>query len=279
MGGGSVGAPGTGIGRGGGGTTGGGGVAGQPPYVPGESVLLPWRKDATLFDALHREQGAVQPILIFLYSSSMADDCCAANFERAVFRTEDTVKAFSQWACYKVEMSTVTDSKDLEPFQLRSDKPALLLLDAEGGLLHKQQLCVDPAKFLRVIESAKRLSDLRFRLKDRHLAKRREAQERIEAGEYDQALRLLDDLLGEKDKLSGQVLTLVEADRSQLAATARGKLDEAERLRQENQLLDSYRLYKEIEKEFSRLEDLGREAGEHRRDVGSTLRKMGVRIR
>lgn len=264
---------------GGGGTAGGGGGhAGAAPYVPGESTLLPWRKGASLHDALHREQGAIQPVLIYLYSSSMNEDCCAANFERALFRYEATVEAFRSWACYKIEVSTAKPA-ELAPFDLRKDKPALLLLDAEGGILHKQQLCVDPAKFLRVIESAKKLSDLRFGLKERHLAKRKEARELAEEQSFDRALRILDDLLSEREKLSGHVIELVEKDRDDLAATARGQLAEADRLRAENQLLESYRLYEKVEKEFARLEELGREAQEHRREVGRTLADMGVRIR
>jgi len=208
----------------------------------------------------------------------MNKDCCAANFERALFRFESTVQEFQSWACYKVEVGTAK-AEELAPYELRKDKPALLLLDAEGGLLHKQQLCVDPAKFLKVIESAKRLSDLRFKLKERHLAKRAEARDRIDEQSFDSALRILDDLLSEREKLSGQVLTLIEEDRTKLAATAREKLEEANRLRAENQLLESYRLYEQIEKEFARLEELGDEAEEHRKEVGQTLRKMGVRIR
>jgi len=160
----------------------------------------------------------------------MNKDCCAANFERALFRFESTVQEFQSWACYKVEVGTAK-AEELAPYELRKDKPALLLLDAEGGLLHKQQLCVDPAKFLKVIESAKRLSDLRFKLKERHLAKRAEARDRIDEQSFDSALRILDDLLSEREKLSGQVLTLIEEDRTKLAATAREKLEEANRLR------------------------------------------------
>jgi len=94
----------------------------------------------------------------------MNDNCCAANFERALFRYERAVKEFKGWACYKVQVSSIDGEQLLAPYELRKDKPALLLLDAEGGLLHKQQLCVDPGKFMKVIDSARRLSDLRFRL-------------------------------------------------------------------------------------------------------------------
>lgn len=216
--------------------------------------------------------------MIYLYSGTMAKDCCCANFERALFRWEDAVNAFKGWACYKIQEADY-QSEELAKYELRKDKPVLLLLDAEGGLLHKQQLCVDPGKFMRVIKSAKKLSDLRFRLKDRYLAKRSQAQDYIERGSYDRALRVLDDILENREKLSGQVFALVEQDRQSLASTAREKLAEAEALEGDNRLLDSYRLYKEIEKEFARLEDLGREAQDHRREIGRTLRKMGVRIR
>ena len=59
----------------------------------------------------------------------------------------------------------------------------------------------------------------------------------------------------------------------------RRQLEEAKTLADNNNLLDSYRLYKEIEKEFARLDELSREAQEHRRTIAQKLRKMGVRIR
>jgi len=206
----------------------------------------------------------------------MNDNCCAANFERALFRYERAVKEFKGWACYKVQVSSIDGEQLLAPYELRKDKPALLLLDAEGGLLHKQQLCVDPGKFMKVIDSARRLSDLRFRLKDRYLAKREKAKEFVAKGSFDRALRILDDIADDQEKLSGQVAALVQEDRGALAEIARAKIVEAEGLRDEQRLLDSYRLFKEIEEEFGRLESLSREAQEHRQSIGSTLRKMGA---
>ena len=238
----------------------GGGRAGAPAYVPGENTILDWRKDATLHDALHREQGSIKPVLIYVYTSTMAKNCCAANFERALFRYEKAVEEFKDWACYKIQVPSIDGEDLLKGYELRKDKPALLLLDAEGGLLHKQQLCVDPGKFMKVIDSARRLSDLRFRLKDRYLAKREKAKKQVEKGNFDRALRILDDIIDDREKLSGQVVTLVEQDFVALGDVARTKLDEAKALHDENRLLDSYRLYKEIEEEFARLEELGREA-------------------
>ena len=232
-----------------------------------------------LHDAFHREQGSIKPILVYVYTSDMNDNCCAANFERALFRWEAAVKEFKDWACYKVQVHSIDGEKELKPYELNKKKPALLLLDAEGGLLHKQQLCVDPGKFMKVIKSARRLSDLRFKLKDRHLAKRSKAIDYIEKGSYDRALRILDDLLETPEKLSGHVATLIDEDRTKLTGVAQKQLEEAKSLADNNKLLDSYRLYKEIEKEFSRLNELSREAQEHRRAIAKELRKMGVRIR
>ncbi len=35
-----------------------------------------------------------KPILVYVYTSDMNDNCCAANFERALFRWEAAVKEF-----------------------------------------------------------------------------------------------------------------------------------------------------------------------------------------
>ena len=192
----------------------------------------------------------MKPILVFLYSSKMAKDCCCANFERALFRTRDVVKELSGWSCYRQQIETIKDREVLAPYDLRDDKPALLFLDAEGGLLHKQQLCVEPSKFYKVIQSTRKLSDLRLKFRDQHLAQRSQARKHIDAGKFDRAIRVLDSMIKNKKMMSGFVVQLVEKDLVELSTTASGMLVQAASLREDSRLLDSYRLYQEIEKEF-----------------------------
>jgi hypothetical protein len=240
-----------------------------------------WMKDKGFYDALHRERGSMKPIVVFLYSSTMAKNCCSANFERALFRDKYAAKEFESWSCYKQQMETLKENEKalLAGYDLRDDKPALLFLDAEGGLLHKQQLCVDPPKFVKVIKSSKKLSDLRLRLRDSHLAQRKNARDHMEAGRYGRAIRVLASMVKNKKVMSGHIVFLVEQDMKEIESTATEMLDRAAALHEDRQLLDSYRLYEEIEKEFARLEDLSKQASKHRKELLTKLRGLGIQPR
>ncbi|NCG00017.1 MAG: hypothetical protein GWP39_10960 [Planctomycetia bacterium] len=258
--------------------SGGSGRAGAAPYVPGESTLLGWKKNQGFHQAMNREAGSKKPMVVFLYSSSMNKDCCCANFERALFRDRDSVKEFKSWACYKQLVETLKDEdkKLLKQFDLRKDKPALLFFDSEGGLLHKQQLCVDPPKFIKVIRSTKKLSDMRLRLRKTHLAERKKAREHMEAGRYGKAIRVLDVMVQNRKIMSETVSVLVDQDLKEIESTAGELLIQASELKKENRLLDSYRLYEEIEKEFEKLKEYSNEASKHRKELLKKLRDLGL---
>ncbi|HIA28049.1 MAG TPA: hypothetical protein EYN79_08040 [Planctomycetes bacterium] len=257
----------------------GAGRGGASPYNPGENEILEWIRGGTLGHALQREEGSMRPVLIYLYRSDMNENCCAANFERALFRYQPTVRAFARFACYKIESRTVKEKGLLEQFDLRSDKPALLLLDAEGGLLHKQQLCVDPKKFLRVISSSVRLSDLRVRLKSSQLAQRTKAQKLVDEDRFNDALRIYERLGRKPEALGGHVERLVTNDLNEIEEIAHNLLAEAGQMHEERKLLQSYRLYREIEKEFSRLAEASMQAKRHARALSGELRRLGVGLR
>ena len=219
----------------------------------------------------------MKPMVIFLYSSTMAKDCCCANFERALFRTRDVVKELNGWSCYRQQIEGLKDRQEiLAPYDLRDDKPALLFLDAEGGLLHKQQLCVEPVKFFKVIQSVRKLSDLRLKFRDQHLAQRSQARKHIDAGKFDRAIRVLNSMVKNKKMMSGFVANLVEQDLDELSLTANVLMEKAAELRGNRRLLDSYRLYEEIEAEFARLETFSKEASKHRKELFTALRRMGI---
>ena len=227
---------------------------------------------------MNREAGSKKPMVVFLYSSTMNKDCCCANFERALFRDRDSVKEFKSWACYKQVIETLKDEekKLLAPFKLNPKKPALLFFDSEGGLLHKQQLCVDPPKFVKVIRSTKKLSDMRLRLRKTHLAERAKARKHMDAGRYGKAIVMLDKMVENRKIMSGFVSRLVDQDLEEIEKTGNEMLIEAARLKEEKKIVDSFKLYKEIEEEFERLEQLSKEASKHRKELLKKLRDMGL---
>ena len=190
----------------------------------------------------------------------------------------DSVKEFKSWACYKQVIETLKDEekKLLEPFKLDPKKPALLFFDSEGGLLHKQQLCVDPPKFVKVIRSTKKLSDMRLRLRKSHLAERAKARKHMDAGRYGKAIVMLDKMVENRKIMSGFVSRLVDQDLEEIEKTGNEMLIEAARLKEEKKIVDSFKLYKEIEEEFERLEQLSKEASKHRKELLKKLRDMGL---
>ena len=72
---------------------------------------------------------------------------------------------------------------------------------------------------------------------------------------------------------------LVEEDRLQLEVIGNDLFEKANQLKGDNQLLDAYRLYKEVQGEFSRLKSLSGEARRCARDVAVDLKKMGITAR
>ena len=91
----------------------------------------------------------------------------AANFERAVFRYKPVVDLTKKFACYRERMS---GSKLVERFGLVKRKPAILLVDSEGAILHQQQLCADPKQYLKIMRSAYALNEKRAKLKSKFLS-------------------------------------------------------------------------------------------------------------
>ena len=83
-------------------------------------------------------------------------------------------------------------------------------------------------------------------------------------------------MIKNKKMMSGFVVHLVEQDLDELSTTANGLLEQAADLREKRRLLDSYRLYQEVEKEFLRLEAFSKEASKHRKELFRALRRMGI---
>ncbi|MFN0058229.1 MAG: hypothetical protein ACKVX7_07200 [Planctomycetota bacterium] len=242
--------------------------------MPGENNRLPWVQ-LTLERAINQEEGSLRPILVYVYAENMNEDCCAANFERSIFRYKPVVDVALNFKCVKTTFAQAGDLM-VKRFELDRSKPALLLLDVEGGLLSKVQTCTDPKKYQKVISSALALNEKRVELKEKHLGMQREARQHIDDKQYAKALLLLERLSKQKDKLTGQVLAKVEADQADLVSIGRELLLEAASLRAQKQLLTALELFKEIEREFARIDDLARDARRCAAEVRTALRDMGV---
>ena len=244
--------------------------------MPGENNVIKWRTDYTLQKILDREEGSVKPILVLAYDGNLSKDCCAANFERAVLRYNKVVDLARKFGCAKFERSAGITKELAGKFEIDPKKPVLMILDAEGGLLHMQQKCIDPKQYLKIMRSSFALNDRRVKFKQKYLAKHREARELMEKGEYARALRSLDRTLKKRNELLGSVLEYVEGDRLALEATAHEMFAKATGLRDQQERIAAYRMFKEIQREFAKLQGIGKEAGRCAKALEVELKRMGV---
>ena len=135
---------------------------------------------------------------------------------------------------------------------------------------------MDSAAFPSVILCTMLLEDLRLRLRKTHLAERKKAREHMEAGRYGKAIRVLDGMAKNRKIMSETVSVLVDQDLKEIESTAGELLIQASALKKENRLLDSYRLYEEIEKEFEKLKEYSKEASKHRKELLKKLKDLGL---
>ncbi|MEM7167700.1 MAG: hypothetical protein AAF581_19770 [Planctomycetota bacterium] len=243
--------------------------------MPGENDRLPWTTNDSLDRILKREEGNTRPILVLVVSERHKDDCCAANFERAVLRSARVVALAKQFDCFLFTNAGKTPLT--KRFALNAKKPAMLILDAEGGLIHKQQKCINPLDYLKILKSGSGLNKKRLKLRDRYMAARSDIRSDIDAGDYGKALRNIDRMLGKREFLLGDVISALEADRDEVATIGQEMFDRAVALQKDAKLFDALDLLQEVANEFKRVEKLGQEAKRCAKDLKKTLRDAGLR--
>lgn len=226
---------------------------------------------------MQREQGGKRPLLVYVYSSSHNEDCCAANFERAVFRYDRLVDYSKRFECVKLECSGT--SPLYKKYSLIKKKPAILLLDAEGGLIHKQQKCADPRKYLRVVKSAEALNKKRIDLRTKYVAQRQKVRDQIDGKEYSKALKGIDKVLKKRDLLLGDLQDMLDQDLNEIEAIGNEMFDRAVGLREKKDYYEALDLFREIEKEFAKLDSLRKKATSHAKETVKKMRAEGLPIR
>ena len=225
--------------------------------------------------AIKQEEGTIRPILVLYYKPTMAKDCCAANFERVVFRDKVIVELASKFKCVR---TTEMSEQKIKQYGLDLKKPAIFLFDAEGGLLHKVQKCQNPRSYHRAMTSAYKLNSTRMKLKAKYLALRKRARSDMESEKYGAALRSIESMLKKRDLLAGSVLAMIQSDREEIVTIGTEWLSNANQMRDDQELLEAYDLYKKIKKEFARLDSLGRDAGRCAKQVKAELKDLGLTV-
>lgn len=207
-----------------------------------------------------------------VYSDKWADDCCAANFERAVFKTEKVVNYSKQFDCYK--FSAMSTSPIFRKFKLNKKKPAILILDAEGGLIHKHQKCINPNDYLKIMKSGFSMNAKRVKLRARYVKMRDEIRTQIDSKDYAKALRDIDKALKKRQFLMGDVITMLENDRKEVEDIGQEMFNRAVGLQESDKLEEALDLFKQIKREFRKVEKLSDDADRCAKDVTKAMKAL-----
>lgn len=247
----------------------------QEPYRPGENNRLSWVDPGVEGPSLapgSAEAPREKPRLVLIYSGDMAKDCCAANFERSVFRYRPVVQAAAGFECFKIVYGGETGI--FEGIELEAAKPAIVLIDGEGALLHKQQRCVDPKAYLATLRQALEIHERRNAKRESYTARRLEAREKAAGEEYRKALQILDGILAKQVEVARSVLKAVEADRAALVKTGKASLEEAAKLRKEGEIEEAKRLYSKLRNDFEKVPEVYKEATRAFLEIEAILKKQ-----
>jgi len=189
--------------------------------------------------------------LLLLLSGTDADDCCAQNFERTVFRDAKvigTAKTF--FTNYRLDRDG-EGARLVAKYKLEKKKPAILLIDEQGELAFKAQICSQPKK----VHSAmcQLVTILKKKVVYSHRAEKRvqELWEVARKKRFSDALRQLD-RINEKllvPEVDAQVDKLERAIRK----VAVKRLKRAERLEKAADLEAARELVRDVRKTFGRL--------------------------
>ncbi|MEM7167443.1 MAG: hypothetical protein AAF581_18420 [Planctomycetota bacterium] len=211
-------------------------------------------------------------MLVLVYSDKWKDDCCAANFERAVFKTEKVVNYSKQFDCYK--FSAFGTSPIFRKFKLNKKKPAMLLLDAEGGLIHKQQKCINPGDYLKIMKSGFSMNAKRVKLRARYVKMRDEIRSQMDAKAYAKALRDIDRALKKREFLMGDVIAMLESDRKEIEDVGQEMFQRAVSLQENDKFEEALDLFKQIKREFRKVKKLSDDASRCAKDVTKAMKAL-----
>ena len=205
----------------------------------------PESPDAAKYDA-------TKPRVVVLVSSADSKSCCAANFERTVFRSQKVVAdAKKHFVPVRIDRSTYDGRALYAKFKLDSKKPAMLLLDEEGRFVAKTQLCCNPKEWHKSMTGT--LGLVRAKAKYRPIATKKVARvrEMIKEGQYASALRSIDKLSGKEKILTGDVRSAISKASKRVKNVAVKRIKAARRDEKSGRLDRALERFRSIEKDFS----------------------------
>ena len=201
-------------------------MAGQDPYRPFENDRLPWRVGSSeegrpfLLPPRDGELEFRQPAILVFVAARDATGCCAANYERFVFRDKKVVELTKQaFVAVRVDRAAL-GKEELEAWGLKAAQPALLVTDCEGQVAARWDACTSASTVYPALLQVLRRSRTKLKVGEAQKKALEEVAELVATGAYREARHRLQRLLRDKDgPLAGRRRVELELQ----ALTARGQ--------------------------------------------------------
>ena len=196
--------------------------------------------------------GLFKPQLILLIHGGDAKDCCAQNYERTVFRDQKVVDyAKKYFTSYRFDRGDSAGQAMYKKLKLEAKKPALLVMDDEGQMIFKAQLCQNP----KTVHAAMRktMASLKQKLVNSVKAEKKLAsvQKLAQSGRYDQAIRSLSSI--KTKRVTTSVRDRIDSQKKALNAAALRRLKEGIALEKKRDYEGAMEIYEEVGKSFRRI--------------------------
>ncbi len=222
-----------------------------------ENEQLAWRSDAVgiseIAKAARKEKGKVA--LVLLVSPSDGKDCCAANYERTLFRSPRLVKYARGGAVpFRFNRDHGIGRELYASFELDSKKPSVLALDLDGTLLYKTQRCTEPRDCLKGLAVARAISARKQAYAPKVEERLSKARKLINDRDYKKALESLSRI--NESYLTATLKKKVARYHSKVFSDGKSRLRTARKYEKNGRLDSAERIYAEVARSFSRVKKL-----------------------
>lgn len=213
-------------------------MAGQPPYKPFENDRVKWVKPSSetgkpILSARGKEDWSFRkPAVLVFLASTDGDSCCAANYERIVFRDRKVLAAAKRFVTMRLDRAALKPAV-LKRFGVKKGKPAIRVTDCEGVVVGKFDLCANARDMVKAmvatLKRSKKKTKVARKMEDhfadvkkalaqpsyREAAKLLRRLKRLKGGPdagYARTARLMSELTKEGDRQFKQALTMGTVD-------------------------------------------------------------------
>jgi hypothetical protein len=237
----------------------------QDPYQPFENDQLTWSAADSETGSVvmsPREEADIRlrdrPTLLLFVTGADADSCCAANYERFIFRDRNVLRLAEEFLTLRVNRAQL-DDLTREQFTLDPERPALVLLDNEGLVVAKWDHCTSANAVVDVMRRTLRASQKKARANRQVLELIEEAEQAELAGDLRNASQALRRVLRVRDR-SDASTAHAGLELARIEALGRERLDSALSVADP---LERYALLRPMREQFREFEEVYEPVQQH----------------